>query len=40
MNYQRRLTIRSSRPLAAPERSFHMASTLPLQIKLALASGG
>jgi hypothetical protein len=34
------LTRRWSQPLAAPMRSFHMTKTLPLQIELALASGG
>ena len=34
------LTSRCSQPLAAPMLSFHMTSTLPFQIKLALASGG
>ena len=37
---RKHLTMRCSQPLAAPMRSFHMASTRPLQIKLALASGG
>jgi hypothetical protein len=35
-----RLTSRCSQPLAAPMRDFHMTSTTPLQIQLALASGG
>ena len=31
---------RCSQPLAAPKQTFHMTSILPLQIKLAFASGG
>jgi uncharacterized membrane protein YhaH (DUF805 family) len=38
--YGGHLTRRCSQPLATPTSSFHMTSTLPLQIKLALASGG
>ena len=34
------LTSRCSQPLAAPERISKMTSTFPMQIKLALASGG